>query len=184
MESKIVIKYLLMIIFVTLGLFFSGENIEKFMNQDTTYSSKSETFSEVSAPSLTICASEPYKKSVISISKTPMSTLYHKHEQEFKNWPSETSEVASKWNEKTFEFSEIVTSITLINNDSCTKSLKHLNELARRGNIFEKASQCNLNIKTINSLTNGRCYNVEFAKKAKTDDPVEILLEFPATDVS
>ena len=184
MDSKIGIKYLLMVIFATLGLFISGENLDKFINQDTTYSSKSETYSEVSAPSVTICASEPYKKLSTTTKNTQMSSMYHKDQQIFKNWPSVPSEVALEWKKKTFDISEIVTSITIINNDTCTEILSNIDDLSRRGNFYEKALQCNLNIKTINSLTNGRCYNVEFAKKAKTDDPVEILLKFPATKVN
>ena len=177
MDSKIGIKYLLMVIFAAIGLFISGENLGKFINQDTTYSSKSETHSEVSAPSITICASEPYKKS------TQMSSMYDKYEQRFKYWPFRTFQVDFEWKNKTFDIDEIVTSITLINNETCTKNLKDANMLSHRGLLFEKASKCNLTITPINSLTNGRCYHVEFAKKAKSDDPIEILLKFPATKV-
>ena len=74
----------------------------------------------------------------------------------------------------TFEFNEILKSITDLNDpENCTLT-----------SIPFQQNKCGMIWKEVNSISDGRCYTIEFIKNVTLDNPLEIILKFYAVDVS
>ena len=78
--------------------------------------------------------------------------------------------------ESTFEFHEILKSITDLNDqDDCNNvtSIK----------FQSNETKCGMKWKEVNSIYNGRCYTIEFMKNVTQENPLEIILKFHTDEV-